>query len=312
MAKFKPMKAVDWYPERVSFPCIVQPKVDGVHYLNREGKALGRTLKEVANKYTAERWSGSVLHGVCGEMCHGDTTAEDLCRNTTSAMNKHEGEPSLQLVIFDYVPDEETAKLPYFERLAKIPSEVARDYDTIIVDSKLCQSMEELEEFEAECLAAGYEGVIIRDPNLPYKYGSCGKTYMGVWRVKRMIEEEILVKEILEGHHNANEAKKNELGRTERSTHKANMIPNGMVGGLVGPLIKDVYDPVTGRLLFEKGMEITVSPGKMTEKERKYYFENPDEIVGQYVKFKMFPRGVKDKPRFPVYTMIRPKDDMIV
>ena len=72
-----------------------------------------------------------------------------------------------------------------------------------------------------------------------------------------------------------------------------------------------MVDPVTGDVLFKAGMEIKVGPGALTLEQRTYFFQNKKEFIGQYAKFKMFPRGVKDKPRFPNFTMFRPKDDIV-
>ena len=43
-------------------------------------------------------------------------------------------------------------------------------------------------------------------------------------------------------------------------------------------------DPITGKLLFAKGLPITVGSGEMSVAEAEYYFQNPSEIVGHVVK----------------------------
>ena len=315
---FKPMLACDWYPDKIKFPCIVQPKVDGVHAINRNGVVLARTLKEFGNTHIQTLFGDKRLHGFCGELIVGDNqAADDLCRNTTSAVNSFDGTPDYTWVLFDYCPNDQVAEMRYNVRMltglvtAEKHGVDFRNLKVKVIHSKTVKNMEELLEFEQKMLEQGYEGIIIRDPNEPYKYSRCGKTHMGCWRVKRMIEEEIIVEKIVEGSQNNNEAVTNELGRSERSTHAENMTPNAMVGAMVGTLVKDVYDPVTGDLLLAKGLEIKVSAGKMTEDERKFYFANPSKLIGQQVKFKMFPKGVKDKPRFPVFVAIRPKEDVV-
>ena len=109
---------------------------------------------------------------------------------------------------------------------------------------------------------------------------------------------------------NANEAKKNTLGRTERSSAKAGMVRNGQVGSIQGVMLADFYDPITGKLLFAKGLDVTVGSGEMTVEEATDYFKNPKKIVGHIVKFKHMTHGVKDKPRFPTYVSHRLKTDM--
>ena len=48
----------------------------------------------------------------------------------------------------------------------------------------------------------------------------------------------------------------------------------------------------------------------MDHKTRKLYFDNPEMIVNKEVKFKSFPKGLKDKPRFPIFLSIREDFDI--
>jgi len=316
MDNFKSMQPCDWHEDRVKFPCISQVKIDGVASYNRHGKLVGRSLKSHENKFTTKTWSIPELHGFCGEMTSGsDPTGNDLCRFTSGDLRRHEGEPDIHWWIFDYCTDD-TKNLPYLERMkiakeihfSKVPCYLA---DKIkFVESLIVHNMQELLEIEGAYLEEGYEGAIIRDPYALYKYGRCGKTFMGAWRIKRFIDGEFLIEEIIEGKHNANEAKVNLLGRTERSTLQENMQPNGMVGTLRGTLLKDIVDPQTEEVLLKAGLKIDVAPGKMNHDERKYYFENQHEILMKIGKFKLFPKGTKDKPRFAQFQCIRNENDM--
>ena len=75
------------------------------------------------------------------------------------------------------------------------------------------------------------------------------------------------------------------------------MIPNGMVGSL---LCKDV----------KTGREITIGAGKMSHEERLLFFADQKRLIGQVVKYKHFPKGVKDKPRFPTFQSFRVDSDI--
>jgi len=314
MNKYKPMLACDWYEEHVKFPCIVQAKIDGVHALNQDGVFLGRSLKKHDNLRITEKFSKPEYNGFCGEMILGDNpTTNDLCRLTSGAMRRIQGEPDCTWWLFDYIT-EEVKHLGYKDRMRVCTDTVLNLPDDLsskiqIIKSKLVNTMQELLDFEEDALNKGYEGIIIRDPESLYKFGRCGKTHMGAWRVKRFIEEEIFVTEIEEGRTNNNAKTTNELGRSERSTHQENMQPNAQVGSMKGKLLKDVLDPQTRKLLIAKGTLVTVSPGKMTEDESKYYFKNQHELIGQVVKFKLFPKGTKDNPRFPTFVTIKNKND---
>ena len=309
---FESMQPCDWYEERLKFPILVQHKIDGVAAYNRHGKLLGRSLKQHGNRFVTKQYSLLEYHGFCGELIVGnDKTASDLCRMTTSAVSTYSGEPETTWVLFDYVTDE-TRNLGYNQRIDKlieVLDKLGHPSNLAVIGSVIVKSKEEFLKYEEQVLNAGYEGIIIRDPSLPYKYGRCGKTFLGCWRVKRFIEEEILVTAIEEGESNHNEAVINERGRTERSSHAANKVPNGLVGNIKGPLLKDVCDPQSGAVLLSKGMEVTVSPGNMTLQMKQHYFKNQHELIGKIVKFKMFPKGILDKPRFPTFVTVKAESD---
>lgn len=302
----RPMKAEDWDCAKQRYPVIAMPKIDGVRALNVSGTLYGRSMKKHANKYITETLSRPWLEGFDGELAAAEPTHPRLPNLTTSAVNTIEGSPEFTWWIFDlYLPNEDLATAPYAERLSNIEIAIndavshypelkgrLRPVPFIVVNNE-----NELREIESQWLGEGYEGVILRDPNGVYKQGRSTVKEGGFLRIKAFVIEEAFIYKITEGVVNNNTAKKNELGYTERSSHKENLIPNGQVGSLQGVCLK------TGKL-------ITIGPGKMAHKERAHYWQNPHELIGQVVKYKHFPKGVKDKPRFPTFELIRAASDL--
>ena len=311
----KPTLACDADLTKVKFPCYVMPKIDGVRGCNFDGNLTGRSLKPHANEFTTWFYSTPFYLGFDGEFAAASGTHPDLCRLTTSACSTIAGQPYLLWHVFDYITPE-TENLPFKDRYQRLKWKFEdaagewNQYRIRLVPAYLCNSIEELLEWEEDFLDAGYEGIIIRDPNGKAKQGRSTVREGILLRVKRFIEEEAVVVNLVEGQHNGNEATVNELGRTARSSHQDNMVPNGLVGSLTCRVIKDIYDP-TGdkKLLLKAGQEITVSPGKMDHSDRKYYWENRGLLIGETIKFKFFPKGHKDKPRFPVFVCVRPESD---
>lgn len=84
----------------------------------------------------------------------------------------------------------------------------------------------------------------------------------GLLRIKRFVDFEFVVDEILEGEENQNEAQTNELGKTFRSSHQENKVANGMIGAMIGRTTAVVKEGST--VLFEKGQEVKVSAGCLT------------------------------------------------
>lgn len=307
----KPMLATDADESKLRFPLIVQPKVDGVRALNLFGRLTGRSLKEHANKHVTARFSHSKYIGLDGEMAVDSVpyTHEALCRLTTSALNTISGTPSVDWWVFDLITAK-TKDLPYAERrqLLELKVRELADPHVRMMPGWLIHSKEQLDAADEWFIEQGFEGTITRDPGKDYKYGRSTVREQGLLRIKRFVEEEAVVIAITEGQHNANEAKTNELGQTERSTHQENMVPNGMVGNLICKALKDVVDH-NGNTLIACGQEITVAAGRMPHGDREFYFANPGLIIGMTIKFKFFPKGIKDKPRFPTFQSLRMDSD---
>lgn len=311
------MLACDWDQNKVQFPVLAQPKVDGVRGLNMHGGLTGRSLKLFKNRYTTNFFSQDFFIGFDGEFVAESETHPDLCRLTTSAIGTITGEPFMLWWLFDYITPE-TVEWGYAVRYAKLQERVAQIQSNPecqpwaghlrIVPATMVRSLEELLELDELHLSEGYEGTIIRDPNGFHKQGRSTVREGGLLRIKRFIESEAIVEAIVEGESNQNEAQTNELGLQFRSSHQENMVPNGLVGSLMCRAVSTVKDGP--RVVIETGQQITVSPGNMPHDLRKFYFENQSELVGKIIKFKFFPKGIKDKPRFPTFVSIRAPEDM--
>ena len=295
----KPALADNYDPNNIQLPTFAQPKIDGVRGLNLDGNLVGRSLKAFKNKALTAKLSQPKYQGLDGELAFGKETSSSLCRDTTGITGTIAG-PADGFVwhVFDLVT-EETVGLPYrsrYELLRKRVEELGEDFIKLVPYVRL-NTATEVEAYDEKNLAAGYEGTILRNPESLYKEGRPGKKEQQLMRIKRFSDSEALVLAVVEGRTNMNEAVINELGRSERSSHAENQVPNGLVGSLT---CKDL----------ESGLEITVSPGEMDHIERKFYFDNPQEIVGKTITYKSFKKGVKTLPRFPTFKNIRSAEDM--
>src|SRR5690606_27777905 len=102
-------------------------------------------------------------------------------------------------------------------------------------------------------------------------------------KLKRFTDGEAVVIGFEELMHNANEATKDELGYTKRSTHADGKVPMGTLGAL------KVRDLTTG-------IEFSIGTG-YTAAQRRKLWDARDTLVGKVVKYKHFEGGVKDAPR---------------
>lgn len=310
----KPQLAEDAILEEVRFPCWVQPKIDGVRALNRTGRLTGRSLDEFKGYLISDFFSRPGFLHLDGEMILGikPNCTERLCSATTGAMGRFKGVTEMANVhwwVFDYLAD---PSMPYSARYSVLEAKVKElSHPRVhLVPYAVINNYAQLLAIIAEYAAAGYEGTIIRNPDAPAKEGRATQKGQELWRVKPWADAEMLVTGITEGTKNGNAAKTNSLGRTERSSAAAGLIPNGQVGSIQGTLLKDFIDPISGKKLFSKGLPITVGSGEMSVAQATHYFEHPEEIVGHIVKFKHMTHGVKDQPRFPTYASHRLAEDM--
>lgn len=311
----KPQLAEDAQLDKVVFPCIAQPKIDGVRAMNLNGTLTGRSLDPFKGFGITEYFSTQQLIGFDGEMTLGSKPNCDarLCSMTTGAMGRFKGVsemPDLHWWVFDLITPHHM-ELSYEQRYYQLSNQIKmlKHPRVHVVPQFIINNEWALQDRIARFAADGFEGTIIRNPRSVYKPGR--STAEGqLWRVKPWSDFEILVTGITEGQSNGNEAKKNTLGRTERSSAQAGMTPNGQVGSIQGTLLADFHDPVTGKLLFAKGLPITAGSGEMSVVEATDYFANPHRIVGHIAKVKTMTHGVKDLPRFPTYVSHRLPQDM--
>jgi DNA ligase-1 len=312
----KPMLASDYDELKLRFPLIVQPKIDGVRALNIGGRFTGRSLKGFKNRHVTTLLSRMELQGFDGELAAQAETHPDLCRITSSAVGTIEGEPFVLWWLFDYIhPD--MNDWSYKDRLAALR---ARFYELQkqaphlhqhlrLMPSAEVSSLQALLDMDAMFLEAGYEGTIVRDPLGKHKQGRSTVREGGLLRIKRFVDFEFLVDEIIEGEENQNAATINALGQTERSTHQENMVANGMIGAMLGRTLGVVKD-LDGKVLFEAGQQVRVGAGCLSHDQRRYYFKHQVEFKQQIHKAKFFPKGIKDKPRFPTWQSFRAPEDM--
>lgn len=263
----------------LKYPLLASPKLDGIRALLHQGVAYSRNLKTIRNR-SVQVWASSYdLHGLDGEFIVGEPTAPDCYNVTQSAIMSAEGQPDFTFYAFDRwaMPDATFAKR--LDSIARAHLRVIR------VEHKLIRDAVELADYEAEQLALGYEGVMLRQPNGPYKAGRSTLKEGWLIKVKRFMDGEARVLRIEAAETNTNEAFKDELGRTKRSTAKAGRVAKEMIGTIV------VRCPVWG--------ELRLSPGTMPHEQRAFYWHHPDHILGRTVHYRAFGYGVKDLPRFP-------------
>ncbi len=280
----------------VRYPVLVTPKLDGIRCLKIDGKAVSRNFKQIPNKFVREWIEKNLPDGVDGELIVPGGTFQE----TTSAVMRESGEPNVVYHIFDYVVTD--ISKCYVDRMTDLSrmtngaqvAELGRNVQAIIPIE--VNSEKALLEYEKICLRNGYEGVMLRSSESPYKCGRSTVKERYLLKLKRFSDAEATIIGFEERMHNANEAKKDKFGRTERSTHKANMVPMGVLGAF--------------RVKSDKFKnEFSIGTG-MNDAQRDEFWKKREQLRGKLLKFKFQPIGVKDVPRFPVFLGLRHENDL--
>lgn len=298
-AQFKPMLSGKVDFAKLQYPVLASPKFDGIRCLVRNGKPVSRSLKAIPNSFIQSVLSDWALDGLDGELIVGEPYAKNVYQITDSGVMTRAGNPDFKFYVFDVLPDFEgetyEARLRRLEMTVRdLPSALQARIE--IVPQTPCTTEAELLAFEATLLDLGYEGIMVRSASGLYKNGRSTTREGALLKLKRFEDSEAVVLGFECMYHNGNAATVDALGHTDRSSHRENMIPLNTLGKLV------VRDTVSG-------VEFSIGTG-FSAKQREDLWADQDNLIGKLVKYKHFPIGVVDKPRFPVFLGFRSKDDL--
>lgn len=278
----------------LTFPLYASPKLDGIRGVVINGILRSRSLKTIPNQFVSDRFSQDTFNGLDGELILGSPTAKDVYRQSNGACARHTGTPDIKFHVFDHFsyPD-----WSYQQRWVDRKGMI--DKNIVVMEQTLIETCIGLITFENDCLEMGYEGVILRSPDGGYKFGRSTLREQGMMKLKRFVDSEAVILEVIEEQENTNVKKTNELGRSKRSSHKAGKHGKGTAGGF---RVRDVTS----------GVEFDIGSG-LTDEDGQYYWKHKLEIESRgdiVIKYKSFMIGVKDKPRHPVYLGPREAWDM--
>lgn len=288
----KPMLGVSVEIDKLVYPIYMSPKLDGIRVIVKDGQVLSRSGKLIPNLFIQSLFKD--YHGIDGELIVGSPVHPNVFQITTSGVMSIEGTPNIKLYAFDSWNAEGGIDERYTRLLYITKGSFTANIE--IVPQTIINSKEELLKFEEDCLQTGYEGAIIRYPNAKYKNGRSTVKEGALLKLKRFKDSEAIILGMEPLLRNHNEATKNALGHTERSSHKDNMVADDLLGSLY------VQDCTTG-------VEFSIGSG-FTEEQRRDVWSRQAELIGSFVKYKYFEVGVKDKPRFPVFLGFRDKRDI--
>lgn len=272
----KPMLAVNAPSlDKIVFPVLASPKLDGVRCLVIDGKPTTRNGKPISNDFIRGTLSDlSIYNWLDGELVTLDKDDKIKGFNECSGdIRRSSGSPKFEFLVFDSINPTVIGRT-FQERLDFVKGQIGFSGYAKLIPHIVCNTIAELEEFEQYCVEHGYEGVMIRQPHGPYKHGRSTAKEQYLLKVKRFDDHEM------------------EVTGYEPLVRKDGSVDHTRAGKLIG------YTSKFG--------EVKVGSG-FTDEQRRHIVSHKHTWVGESVTFKYQPSGMAEdgKPRFPVFKGIR-------
>jgi len=310
MASFKPTLAVDATRDldKIKYPKYASNKLDGIRCIfHPELGMVSRSLKPIQNKQLREKFN-KVLEIAkkknCifdGELYGHKLTFQEITRAVMTQdfldekTNKKIPWPEAANLInqiefhcFDYYSFDDDI---FWERSIMVESNLSNMNDVVVLIQRKVESAKEVQDLFEEKLKEGYEGLILRDPDSPYKFGRSTLKEEYCLKVKPFETFDAEIIGIVQStivNPNA-EKKTNKLGRSVTSKKKDD------------------------RILINKASAFVVKYGEyfvkptlaMTDEEKEEVWLNQGNYIGRMIEYKGMQIGAKDVPRHPVFVRFR-------
>lgn len=275
-------------------------KYDGIRAVVIDSVVLSRSLKPIPNGHVQELFGRPELNGLDGELIVGSETSSTVFRDTSSGVMTRDGKPEVEFFVFDTF---KFPQWPYEARIRELSSQ-ACDIDWEIpvrISTALpTESIEDLAAFEKSALELGYEGIMVRRYDRPYKFGRSSNkiTDQGLLKLKRLETGEATIIGYECEYENQNAPTRDALGNLKRSHHQANKVPKNTLGKLV---VRDLKTNIEFSIGIFRGY---------TQQDLDLLWAKQDSLIGKIVSYDYFPVGGYDKPRFPVLKGFRDRIDL--
>ena len=280
----KPLLATKAQFDKIQYPVLATPKLDGIRCLMVDGVAMSRSMKPIPNLYVQEQLKD--LHGLDGElMLNGDFN------EVMSGIMSVDGEPDFTYHVFDCF----TWEQGYADRVENLDWNIGNPRVKVLSPVKITHEGF-LSIYLNKCLDDGFEGVMIRDPEGRYKFGRSTVREGILLKIKKFLDDEAELVCVTEAMTNNNEQDYDELGYSKRRSCKENLSPAGTAGSVV---------------VKWKGRDFRLGFGPgFTDSKKQELWDTREELKGCLVKFSYQDLSKDGIPRFGKMLEVRHKDDL--
>lgn len=187
---FKPLLAADADLDKVRFPVLASPKVDGIRCLIHPTLGpVSRTLLPIPNNYIRSKINDPAWRYLDGEIITYTDGVMDGFNAVQSKVMSEDGEPDFHFLPFDSFADPEA---PFSDRLATVAAISPTDFVAPLAHV-LIGSAEEFANYHAANLTKGWEGSMIRAGQGKYKFGRSTKREGILLKVKPHDDSEAVI-----------------------------------------------------------------------------------------------------------------------
>lgn len=268
----------------IRYPIYASVKLDGIRCIIKDGVAVSRAFKPIPNKFIQAVLKEEAVEGLDGELMIEGKDFNEI----QSAVMSEDGEPDFQFHVFDVVRE-----APFSVRYNFLTSNyngTPRPHIKV-VNQELFGYPSDVINFEKYAVDTGYEGIMLRTHDSPYKFGRSTPKERYLMKFKRFQDAEAVVIGFEELNHNDNEKTKDALGHSVRSGHLAGLRKGGCLGSLV------VYDE-------KLNIEFNIGTG-FTQEQREEIWDNQKKLMGATVTYVYQQVSAKGVPRFPSFKGFR-------
>lgn len=171
------------------FPLLATPKLDGVRCLVRDRAAVTKSGRPIPNHHIRSWIETHCPDGFDGELIVPGAGFHATAQAVATAA----GTPAFEYHLFDFVIDDPDE--PYalrMEELDRLECLVSPNHTRKLLPIEI-RDQAALDAFEARCLAAGFEGVILRDAAAPYVAGATTARSQWMLKLKRFLDDEAVI-----------------------------------------------------------------------------------------------------------------------
>jgi len=284
---------------QLKFPVASTPKLDGIRCLRIDNNTVSRKFLPIPNLYIQEKCS-NLINEIDGELMtkNPDGSYKDFNKIQGDVM-RESGTPDFHYCVFDYVKT--SLKTDYLKRMEHLESLTLPKFCRKILPTTL-YSLDELAEYEAKCLKENFEGVMLRSLDSPYKCGRSSLKQGWLLKLKRFKDSEAKIIGFEEMLHNENEAEKDELGHTKRSSAKEGMVLANTLGKFI---VEEIGDTPW------KGKQFGIGTGRGLDASlRKEIWNNQSKYVDKIITYSFQAVGLVLLPRLPIFRGFRSRIDL--